>query len=71
MIIAVSFAGIMAIIGWDVVVTLLIIFSGLSGDYISAWGNAFGWPSLRVNWTARWHVIVFIWVISFLLYFLL
>lgn len=71
MILAASFAGIMALIGWCIIATICIVVVSMRQDYISAWGNAFGWPSPKVNWTVRCHVIAFIWIISFLLYFLL
>jgi len=71
MIVAASFAGIMAIIGWCLVATFLILFGGLCTDFMSALTQIWGGGGSEANWGVIKCVIIFIWVVSFGLYFLL
>lgn len=37
-------------IGWGLFITLLVLVLGFFGEMNSGLGNAFGYPSKRVNW---------------------
>ena len=60
--------GWLCLLGWLLLITFIAYAGAFCGDFMSAWGNAWGWPTEKpTNWKAFNIKLFVFWAISIIL----